>query len=464
MRSRPPDSDTLAEFIVDPQGAGVWCARIDLEESDLNALGSLLNLRDFLNRRRWYYRRHAFGRGDPGYVSPAIIVPRLLAYLRACLPQTVAKHLPPLVKGDDTARPIRFADYGIMSRWGHIMEEVATIPRNLGPTKKQKLSAATKVYGQHLASCTLHPVPENGSKLDIWSVRSRQYLQATEAEPAAIKVFSPSEGTVDQFVSIIDALPGVSGSREITKVFSPEDDLMPMYLPALRLVPLNLVLRENSRISSVSQALEEAQEERFTHSIRATGIATEELVVEIYETYLRQKAPEAPLGTLLSELGNKIQAVLKGRKIAKGTTLSSVKKSLGQMVQQQKKKARPNKSLLELAELLQQNLLPLLDGHNQLLGELASFGAKAQRVPIFPSRIQHCANELVALRNRVSHRVGPGSSVATVGHVEAAIALRDFIVAAHWWEHERPQLDFKGDRKSCIQESIKRSKATDDSI
>jgi hypothetical protein len=49
-------------------------------------------------------------------------------------------------------------------------------------------------------------------------------------------------------------------------------------------------------------------------------------------------------------------------------------------------------------------------------------------------------------------------SVASVGYVDTAIALRDFIVVAKWWETERRKINYKGTRKAIIQETVKRSR------
>jgi hypothetical protein len=43
--------------------------------------------------------------------------------------------------------------------------------------------------------------------------------------------------------------------------------------------------------------------------------------------------------------------------------------------------------------------------------------------------------------------------------VDTAIALRDFIVVAKWWEAERRQLSYKTTRKNIIQETVKRSQS-----
>jgi len=244
----------------------------------------------------------------------------------------------------------------------------------------------------------------------------------------------------------------------MTKVYSPESTLMEMYIPILNLLPLTTTLKDKTAAGNVGQALDEAQEERFVHAIRATGIAAEELLVEIYETYLREKAPEAPLGNLINDLSSRLQEIVQGVKAAKENPLSTARKLIGKAIDDEKKGAN-NKGVLALAEQLQKNVLPLLESLKQCIDDNPSLNLKAQKIVLFPAHVQRCLSELVILRNRVSHRVEKAISVASVGYTDTAIALRDFIVVAKWWEAERREINYKATRKSIIQDTVKRSKA-----
>jgi hypothetical protein len=112
-----------------------------------------------------------------------------------------------------------------------------------------------------------------------------------------------------------------------------------------------------------------------------------------------------------------------------------------------------------LAEQIQKNIMPLLDSLKLFIDDNPLLNTKAQKISLFPIHVRRCLSELIILRNRVSHRVERAVSVATVGYVDIAIALRDFIVVAKWWESERKEIDYKASRKAIIQESVKRSKS-----
>jgi hypothetical protein len=211
-------------------------------------------------------------------------------------------------------------------------------------------------------------------------------------------------------------------------------------------------------VGNVGQALDEAKEERFVHAIRAIGIAAEELLVEIYETYLREKAPEAPLGNLINELNSRLQEIVQGVKATKDNPLTVARRLIGKAIDDEKKGSN-NPGVLALAEQLQKHVFPLLESLKQCIEENPALNLKAQKINLFPSHVQRCLSELVILRNRVSHRVEKAVSVASVGYTDTAIALRDLIVVAKWWETERKEINYKATRKSIIQDTVKRSKA-----
>lgn len=463
-----PVRATLEEycrFISNPQKEGVWSIRVGLPEKQTAKILSFLNLPNYLSyhirrkpylsvARSLYYR---YGSEE----RPPLLLPKIFAYVRVAIPKKERDMLPSLALQDGSLS----AGRGISRR--RFFTELLATPTTLGKNKLRILQKAVDIYRQNFQYCRVVIVPENVSKIDIVCPDPLTYLQVTEELPRgvgkspplqmAIRLSSPCEAILHEAKKILDLVAQAALDVELTKIFSPESTLMEMYLPMLQLVPINSVLKDKTAWGNVRQALYEAQEERFVHAIRATGIAAEELLVGIYETYLRDKAPEVPLGTLIKDLNNRLQEVVQGVKAAKENPLSVAHKFIGKAIEEEKKEAG-NPGILVLAEQLQKNILPLLDNLRQCIEENPSLNLKAQKINLFPSQVQRCLSELVILRNRVSHRVERAVSVASVGYVDIAIALRDFIVAAKWWETERKQINYKATRKAIIQETVKRSK------
>jgi hypothetical protein len=461
-----PTKATLTEykaFITDPQRYGVWSLRIELSERHLLGLSRGLNLEESMttSRRRYYHPRY----GGIGYSRdviddrPPLIIPRLFAYLRATIPQKERDSLPELSQSKDQAqgKGRRFAPY---RRGYSFYDELLTPPPHLGSAKQRAMAKAAAIYREHFISCRIAPVPENPVKVNFLCRDPLVYFQVAEELPASIQILSPCEGTLVTLQRLLEAFSGDKYSAELTKVFSPENALMEMYLPMFRLTTLSTIIKDRTAAKNVAQSLEEAEEDRFVHSIRAIGIAAEELLVEIFETYLREKAPEAPLGNLITELQSRLQEIVLGAKPIKENLLAVGSIYLGKIIEEEEKRPKPSNSILELLKALQKYVLPPLENIRSLIDENPVLNTKTQKIALFPSTVQRCLSELVILRNRVSHRVERGTSVASVGYIDTAIALRDFVVVAIWWERERSQINYKSNRKTIIQATVKKSKAS----
>jgi hypothetical protein len=451
--------DDYCGFISNPQAEGVWSMRIELSEPQAIRLTSILNIEKYgPNRTRGHY--YSFPGRAPFYAydeRPPILLPRLFAYLRAAIPQKERAELSNLTVQEDTraAGPSFYKQ----RRSYRILGDILTPPSRLSPPKRRRLRKATEVYREHFIRCRLLPVPEEAARVDVVCPKPLTYFQVEE-EPLALRISSPCESTLQQLREILASIINESINAELTKVFSPENALMGMYLPILQLIPFNSILKDKTAVANIRQALDEAREERFVHAIRATGIAAEELLVGIYETYLREKAPEAPLGNIINELSGRVQDVVQGARASKESSLGAARKQIGKAIETEKKSAN-SQSFLLVAQQLQQNIIPTLESLKQAIDENTSLTLKTQKINLFPPNVKRCLSELVNLRNRVSHRVERVVSVASVGYIDTAIALRDFIVVAKWWESERKQLNYKSTPKIMIQDTVKRSRSQD---
>jgi hypothetical protein len=200
------------------------------------------------------------------------------------------------------------------------------------------------------------------------------------------------------------------------------------------------------------------REGSFVHAIRAIGIGAEELIVEVFETYLHDKAQEAPLGNLLSELNSRIQEVQSGAKVKTKSPSGNLKKTLGGIITSEKKGANPNVSFCLLCETVLQGIVPTIEQLATTVAELEEVVAKPQRTIIFPSHVNRSLSDLVPLRNRVSHRVDRLGSARTVTYLETALALKSYIVLALWWQEERKEIDYRVGMKDAIKKAIDRNR------
>ena len=130
------------------------------------------------------------------------------------------------------------------------------------------------------------------------------------------------------------------------------------------------------------------------------------------------------------------------------------------------KKTTPNSDLISLVDIFQKSILPSIDAMQnsisdirEAMSEISADRPKAQRSSIFPAYVARCVNELIPLRNKVSHRVQKSSTASVVGYVDAAIAMRSFVVLSTWWQRERVRIDYKADKRTALLQSIERSRS-----
>jgi len=320
------------------------------------------------------------------------------------------------------------------------------------------LAEGVEKYKDYFLQFRCSVVPENPGKLNFSETTTRHFFQASQEPRGMLKIFSTHEETVLKLRELLISVIDVKMETEVIRVFSPETLLMELYVPVMQMLKTTNFLSDVSTSKNLEQVLDEVREERFVHAIRATGIAVEELIVEIYETYIREKAPSCALGELLTSLQNRLKEIVHGQSKKNGHDFGDAKKAIGKFIEIQKKGAAPDPSLLGLCEVLQKNIVPLMEELGARATESSRNLQKEVKVVLFPPYVQRCVNELVTLRNRVSHRVEKiASSVTNVGYVEASLGLRAYVVLSSWWYTERGLINYKESRKKIVEESAARS-------
>ncbi|PKN52299.1 MAG: hypothetical protein CVU55_07130 [Deltaproteobacteria bacterium HGW-Deltaproteobacteria-13] len=442
------------QFLSNPQSHGVWSLTIQPEAASTEALRTLLNLREMPLYKYRYYGVDE----DSGPGIPAFIVPKLFAYLRYCMPKKKGQDIPQLFLSE---RELWARRHGmprhryIVSRFLH---EITEEPKRLGPEKKRSLASALGVFKTGFHMCSIEAVPDNPSALDIFCEKDNSYFQVSEDFEGRITIYALQEETCLEFKRLFAALPNFRFTCESRKVFSPESQLLAMYMPSLKITMPRKILRDSTVLKTISQTLSEAREGRFVHAIRAIGIGAEELIVEVFETYLHDKAPEAPLGNLLAELNSRIQDIQNGAKPKTKSPSGNVKKSLGTIISSEKKGAGQSTRLCSLCEILLQEIVPTIEQLASKIGDIEEITARPQKTIIFPAHVNRSLSDLVPLRNRVSHRVDRLGASHSVTYLESALALKSYIVLALWWQEERKQIDYRVGAKEAIKKAVDRNR------
>jgi hypothetical protein len=83
---------------------------------------------------------------------------------------------------------------------------------------------------------------------------------------------------------------------------------------------------------------------------------------------------------------------------------------------------------------------------------------------IFPVNEQICIDDILNLRNKVSHRVDKRIASPDIGYIEAVIAIKSLLMLGIWWHAEKVKIDYKKNQKDIINELIKRNSSAQDTL
>jgi hypothetical protein len=444
-------------FLSNPQKHGIWCLKIEFSNSAKQKLTNIFNLNIYDDFNSMIYFRERYGEdGNTSYNLP-ILLPRIFSYLRSTMTKKERESLQDLFPTKDYDEAHRFSKYLSYRNFPYGIREMTNIPSNLSVSKKKIIAKAAKIYKKEFAKYVIYTVPENYSKLDFIDLKNLEYFQVYEDNSNSISILSPDKKILTIISNLFIEL-GIENKAYFLKIYSPENYLMELYVPIVNIIRRTNFINDNTIKKNISQGLEEIKEHRFAHCIRAIGIGAEESLVEIYETYIRDKAKEAPLGNILSDLNNKIQIIVYGKSNKKDFDFKKVKTSMGKIIQNENQKAQSNSEFVEFLVFFQKEIINILEKYNKFIEEISEQSMKNQSLPIFPNYVLRCLNDLITLRNRVSHRIERGTSIVNVGYIESSIALRSFIGIVYWWQKEKLLINYDLSRKEIIASTIERSK------
>jgi hypothetical protein len=343
---------------------------------------------------------------------------------------------------------------------------VVQAPDNLRVDKKRRLAAARKLFIEGgLDRATPDLAFDDRTCINYSGSAPFICFQASESfrpNGAEITALSPEKKILEAIQSIFTELQ-IGHTSEFTRTFSPEETLLGVYLAVASGCDTSLMFRQKHLLSAWKQALDEAVEGRHTHAIRAVGIGTEELIVSIFETLARDRAPAGPLGQLLQLLDTRVAFLTgKGEAAPQDMDLSELKRLTVDLIRLEKAKSDPNETLVRYLNQTQKVLIPAVVGATKHIAAMQQRFPEEIKYRLFPKNVQRSLEELVSLRNRVSHRSERGKAISDIEHIDTAMALRAFAIVANWWETERACLDYSASPHSILTSITERSRKLDE--
>ena len=433
-------------FILAPETQGLWQLTLQVTSEGLKQLRDLLNWHGYPTG----WRPFLYDRADERFPE---LVARTISYLR--------KPTTERIRQQDRAIE-RIADRRLR-RYSFQLARLTAPPARLGTRKRRALAPARRrLEASPLYACYPQITLDHVTKLDFVSDKTHfQTWEARVSDGLVVYVTSLERGPLDDLLGIYSALK-VDLASSVVRIFSPEVTLLEAYLPTARFGDVVTLFGEVHATTTWKPSIDEATDGRHIHAIRTIGICAEELIVSIFATLVRERAPAGPLGELLQTLESRVIKLL-GRPQAgpHELDLSEVHRKVGVLIDTEKAVASPNQALLDTLISFQKVLLPGLKTFANRALHLERRFPEEHRLHLFPRFVQRAFTELVDLRNRVSHRNERGTSSLSVTHVDTATAMRAFAVAASWWHRERSALDFTKSPKEVAALLVDRSRQQD---
>ncbi|MFN7153013.1 MAG: hypothetical protein ACK4OE_04925 [Acidovorax sp.] len=243
-----------------------------------------------------------------------------------------------------------------------------------------------------------------------------------------------------QFLKLLGKIQDI----ELMPVFSPEEEAFAPYFDLFGLVREHLVRQEHLG-PIVDKALGNFSEANFTEAISSLGLAGEDVLTQVFETFFREQLNKGlTLGQLVDEINARTAAYFP-KKEENAPDLSTLYNDINQAI------ASEPDSVASL-HILRKTLGQIIESNKFLTTKIDKIGQTERKISIFPARVQLMLTELIRYRNAASHR-----SRVPLGPYESRRAAFAFVVLYSWWDREKRAIDWSRSPAEIVIECAKRA-------
>lgn len=227
--------------------------------------------------------------------------------------------------------------------------------------------------------------------------------------------------------------------------FSPEEEVFAPYFNLLHMAHELLIPQEHLQ-PFVLKAIANFNEANFTDCVSAIGLASEDVLTQIYETLYREQLTKGlTLGQLADELHIKAIAKIK-KKEDTPPDLSLIYPEIKAAIED------VNLTAARSLELLRKVLTTTIESNKHILSRVDKIGKQEKKISIWPDNVNHAVTELIRYRNAASHK-----SRIPIGPMECRRAAYSFVVLIRWWLRERTLIDWSKNPDEIIRMCIDRN-------
>lgn len=213
-------------------------------------------------------------------------------------------------------------------------------------------------------------------------------------------------------------------------VFSPEEEVFAPYFDLLGMA-YDFVIPQVHLQPLIEKAMTNFAEENFSDCVSAIGLASEDVLTQIFETLYREQLTKGlTLGQLADELHARAAAMFK-KKDDPPPDLAVLYPEVKAAIED------PLLTPSKAVELLRRLLTLTLETNKHTNLRIDRLGRPEKKTSIWPELVNHAVNELIRYRNAASHK-----SRIPIGPMECRRAAFSFVVLIRWWLKERTQIDW----------------------
>ncbi|MGM9425790.1 hypothetical protein [Hydrogenophaga sp. MI9] len=216
----------------------------------------------------------------------------------------------------------------------------------------------------------------------------------------------------------------------VMPVFSPEEEVFAPYFDLLRMA-YDFVIPQPHLQPVIEKAMTNFAESNFSDCVSAIGLASEDVLTQIFETLYREQLTKGlTLGQLADELHARAAALFK-RKEEPLPDVAVMYPELKAAIED------PQLSPAKSVELLRRLVTLMVEVHKHTNVRIDRFGKPERKILIWPEIVNNAVNELIRYRNAASHK-----SRIPIGPMECRRAAFSFVVLIRWWLKERTLIDW----------------------
>lgn len=313
---------------------------------------------------------------------------------------------------------------------------------DIGPIK-EKYADALKLFKTTLWTADFRPQVSEGDPVRMST--GVFTLQRGPRQSGQISAIGWSEPPLRSLLCFLRSV-GKVNECTLMPVFSPEEEVFAPYFDLLGMA-YDYAVPQKHLQPLIEKSLSNFSEENYLDCVSALGLASEDVLTQVFETFYREQLTKGlTLGQLADEIQGRAAALFK-RKEDPLPDLSALYPEIKAAIDD------PNTTTTRSLELLRKLLTMVQEVNKATFAKIERAGRPEHRVLIWPDRVEHAVNELIRYRNAASHK-----SRIPIGPMECRRAAYAFIVLLRWWLNERTLIDWGRSPEEILRACVERNR------